>query len=203
MFAQLFRVLPPFLRGRDDRRHRPLESIEADRPFTRLRYYGRDLGTRLTNRLFSRTVSALDLATTPYALRCAAEHTESIELNSTQTFATFFSPSRRAFPEFYQPLPSSWLCSKLGMSILTYEQRTLRHIVLSTSQSRSIIIDSQGGITRPHWYWWEKFVHYLDVLRWFEALDLRGTINVSFKSTGPKFRFLRCFFRNATFHDEA
>jgi hypothetical protein len=112
------------------------------------------------NLVFTRNISALDLATTPLALRLAMEHNNRItdlsQCRGTAMARIFFSYQRRNFPEKYHPFHSTWLLhhfQSLHSAVTSYEQHTLLPVVLAESRyQRSIplLFDLEGRIMPRH-----------------------------------------------------
>ena len=81
---------------------------------------------------FSDNISALDLATTPFALERAQQQ----ELDITQ------DTPLTSFLENYRPLPTVETLGALWLALQTYEIRALKPFIRTASQSQSILIQT-------------------------------------------------------------
>ena len=172
--------------------------LVIDKPWTvpaqiHYRHYQRHTKFDQPSPVFTRGLSALDLATTLRALLLANEHNENIKDFSQCTppaLQTFFSyPPRRELPEEYTSSPTS------------YARHILRPAVLLESRSTTILFDWEGRICPRRPNEWSEYefglgvwlVPYLDVTpAWnhpthiIDGLDLwdQALVNITIHTEG-------------------
>ena len=142
---------------------------------------------------YSVTISALDLATTPFALERAQE----LKLDLTQNTPTSLLTT---FLENYRPYRGS------HHGLRVYETQILKPFIRTAWQSQSILIQHDGNLSRrriipvavPDPSVWEKLVRKIfgamNLYRSLEALDLASSHPIVFEKK-------ICITRRATFRE--